>query len=595
MDSNNTLETFIGKNNVFEQSSLIDMTDEQRTAFYDSEEYKKLCATVGASEDADRKTKVQQILDLSANKRPYAFTHNSIRHIEVDLEVLDDIINESPVVMSTIQKGESTLPTFKNLFQDLYLSLIKYKPELTPEGDLHESAKINRSILNALINTPEYIKLRRICRMDIFNSVIAAEMLSNEITEALNKRLEENLDKQEIEKQKQALKDMIEQEKQMDKLAQENETIKEQMQQKAGSSNSQPQSNLEQLLQQNEISIETAKKLAEQAAKECQNFVQPEIAQAATNQISNNISDSLKKTTDKVQEVSRLCQAWGLVGSEGANNVPFQQKRDAVEKIRKSSKLKKFTNLIGRFKESAIAEQKKKSKDGAVELSSVTTGDSIQDILPSERINLSLKPTKADFYKRYLEKGLLIYSKESHSQKTKGPIIICVDTSGSMRGDKETWSKAITIGILEIAEIQKRDFACILYSDHAEDPIIIKKGEVSPEKVLKCAERFLGGGTNFERPLKKATELIQQSSFKDADIIFVTDGDCYVNSNFLKDYNCLKKQKEFKTRGILVNIGHGHCSDASLKEFCDDIVCVSDIADLTNENANVNKRIFGSL
>ena len=251
--------------------------------------------------------------------------------------------------------------------------------------------------------------------------------------------------------------------------------------------------------------------------------------------------------------------------------------------------------MVGKFKESAIVEQKKKAKHGAVEIKGVTTGDKIQDTLPSDRMNLCNDITKGDFYRRMSEHGLLQYSKESNKQKNKGPIIVCVDTSGSMQGDEEIWSKALTVGILEVAQMQKRDFACIIYSSHADKPIVIKKDEIAPQKIIDCAERFHNGGTSFEAPLNEALELIKDSTFKNADIVFITDGDCYVSDNFSRKFKQIKEDKDFRTLGVLVNMGHGHVSDSSLKEFCDSITLVSDIADLNDGNSEVNKSIFGSL
>lgn len=95
--------------------------------------------------------------------------------------------------------------------------------------------------------------------------------------------------------------------------------------------------------------------------------------------------------------------------------------------------------------------------------------------------------------------------------------------------------------------------------------------------------------------MNKALELIKDSTFKNADIIFITDGDCYVSDNFSRKFKQIKEDKDFKTLGVLVNMGHGHVSDSSLKEFCDSITLVSDIADLNDGNSEVNKSIFGSL
>ena len=90
-------------------------------------------------------------------------------------------------------------------------------------------------------------------------------------------------------------------------------------------------------------------------------------------------------------------------------------------------------------------------------------------------------------------------------------------------------------------------------------------------------------------------ELIKDSTFKNADIVFITDGDCYVSDNFSRKFKQIKEDKDFRTLGVLVNMGCGHVSDNSLKEFCDNITLVSDIADLNDGNSEVNKSIFGSL
>ncbi len=79
------------------------------------------------------------------------------------------------------------------------------------------------------------------------------------------------------------------------------------------------------------------------------------------------------------------------------------------------------------------------------------------------------------------------------------------------------------------------------------------------------------------------------------DIVFITDGDCYVSDNFKRKFKGIKEEKDFKTMGVLVNMGRGHVSDSSLKEFCDNITLVSDIADLSDSDSTVNKSIFGAL
>lgn len=571
------------------------MSEDDIKQFHESNEYQEYKAEVTEATDikANRNGKtVQEILGLSNKKDGIGYSHNAIECYTVDLEIFEDIAATSIQMQETIREGEELLPTFKYLYQDIFLSLYKYKARVLPETDIHVSARMNRNILKILINTPEYITLRKNCRFDQFNAAIGTEVIGKEAIEILKEALK-NI--QELQKKKDKLDELLEEEEKMDELVEQMENIDELLEDAKRTGNMAGAAQYQAELDAAGHSMAALKALANKIAEECDELVEEdELEDELAQQVTTMMGKCMDEASQEVQEVHEVCEAWGL--GEGDNcRVPFQQKKDAVEKIRRSTKLQQMTDTIGRMKESAITEQKKKAKHGAVEIKSVTVGDKIQDTLPSERMNLCMDVTKGDFYRRMTEHSLMQYSKEAHKQKNKGPIIVCVDTSGSMQGDQEIWSKAVTIGVLEIAQLQKRDFACIIYSSNADKPIIIRKDEVSPDKIIKCAETFHNGGTSFESPLREAMKLIEDSTFKEADVLFITDGDCYVSDDFCRKFNRVKEEKEFRTLGVLVNIGRGHSSDSSLKEFCDNVTYVSSMTDLTDSESAVNTGIFGAL
>lgn len=565
------------------------MTEDELKKFKESDEYKQFRTEVDTEHtkvaNYQGKT-VQEIFGLSNKKDALSYSFNAFEHFDIDIEIYKDIYDTSTVMQNTVTEGNKIYPAFEYLHQDIFLSLYKYKTKLLPETDMHLSSRLNHKFAQTYLNTPEYIKLRQTCRLDQFNAALGTEIIGQKVLEIIKevmqqmKDLQDKIDKMnELKKAEQQMDTLIEDNKNLDELI-------EDMMQNGG--------NPSQLLAQqqaNNASNQQLKELANKIAAELDTLLEDD---EILNEITAKSGDAFDETAQEVSEISDLVEAWGL-GEGERSRVSFDNKKDAIEKIRRSNKLSKLTDLIGRFKESAITEQKKKTKNGAVEISSVKTGKNIQDTLPSERLNLCNDVTKKDFYRRYSENQLLVYSKESNKEKNKGPIICCIDTSGSMQGKEEMWSKALGIAVLEIAQLQKRDYACILYDSRAEDPIVIKKDEIAPQKIIDIAERFSGGGTSFEAPLKKATDLIKSSAFKDADILFITDGDCYVSDDFKRKFKQLKEDKEFKTLGVLVNMGRGHTSNTSLKEFCDDIVPVSNIADLTNSESDTNKRIFGTL
>ena len=568
-----------------------DMSSEQIEQFQNSQEYKEFKADITEATDVKANLQgktVQEIMGLSNRKETLGYSYNALEHYDVDIDIYNDIVDQSPVMQQTLEEGEELLPTFKYLHQDIFLSLYKYKARVLPEVDMHISTRMNRGIISNLINTPEYISLRQTCRMDQFNAALGTEIIGREAIDILREAIEKLKD---LEQKKDAMDRLMEEEEKIDELIEDIEDIDELIEDAKRAGNGSLAAQLEQERQAKEQSVATLKAMANKIAEDCDELIEDD---GLASEVSTTMGSTLTETGKQVQEVSELCEAWGLGAGENCQ-VAFQNKKDAIERIRRSSKLHKLTDLVGKFKESAIVEQKKKAKHGAVEIKGVTTGDKIQDTLPSDRMNLCNDITKGDFYRRMSEHGLLQYSKESNKQKNKGPIIVCVDTSGSMQGDEEIWSKALTVGILEVAQMQKRDFACIIYSSHADKPIVIKKDEIAPQKIIDCAERFHNGGTSFEAPLNEALELIKDSTFKNADIVFITDGDCYVSDNFSRKFKQIKEDKDFRTLGVLVNMGCGHVSDSSLKEFCDNITLVSDIADLNDGNSEVNKSIFGSL
>ena len=568
-----------------------DMSSEQIKQFQNSQEYKEFKADITEATDVKANLQgktVQEIMGLSNRKETLGYSYNALEHYDVDIDIYNDIVDQSPVMQQTLEEGEELLPTFKYLHQDIFLSLYKYKARVLPEVDMHISTRMNRGIISNLINTPEYISLRQTCRMDQFNAALGTEIIGREAIDILREAIEKLKD---LEQKKDAMDMLMEEEEKIDELIEDIGDIDELIEDAKRAGNGSLAAQLEQERQAKEQSVATLKAMANKIAEDCDELIEDD---ELVSEVSTTMGSTLTETGKQVQEVSELCEAWGLGTGENCQ-VAFQNKKDAIERIRRSSKLHKLTDLVGKFKESAIVEQKKKAKHGAVEIKGVTTGDKIQDTLPSDRMNLCNDITKGDFYRRMSEHGLLQYSKESNKQKNKGPIIVCVDTSGSMQGDEEIWSKALTVGILEVAQMQKRDFACIIYSSHADKPIVIKKDEIAPQKIIDCAERFHNGGTSFEAPLNEALELIKDSTFKNADIVFITDGDCYVSDNFSRKFKQIKEDKDFRTLGVLVNMGHGHVSDSSLKEFCDSITLVSDIADLNDGNSEVNKSIFGSL
>lgn len=541
---------------------------------------------------------VEDILGLTSLKHDDRKSMNSIEHYDIEIDTYNQILEQSPILQETLKEGEALLKPFKYLLQDIYLSLIKLKPRLLNASEISSSALINRQILKSLINTPEYITLRKTCQLNDFNSALGSEIIAKEALEIIKQIVDKMIENNQVD-QIDKINQLADVEEEIEYLAQENDDLQEMIQQMQDMGKN--TDSIQQQINNNNMQLEKAKQLANAIRRNKDNageYLQEQISQTTQEIIDNNTNymiDAINNGMDTVNEASNIINEWGL-GDGDVNSklrISLNSKKMAIEKIRHSAKLTKLTDIIGKFKDTAIAEQKKKSKYGAVEIKSVTTGKRIEDVLPSDRMNLANDVTKKDFYRRMTDNQLLVYSKESSNEKNKGPIVMCIDTSGSMRGDREMWSKALAVGVIEIAQLQRRDYACISFSSKANQPIVIDRDKPNPQKIIDIAEEFSGGGTSFEEPLQKASELIKESKFKNADILFITDGDCSISSSFESKFKNLKDEKEFRCIGVLID-SYKDTEQTSLKDFCDKIISIKDIRDLDAEN-QINKEIFADL
>lgn len=141
--------------------------------------------------------------------------------------------------------------------------------------------------------------------------------------------------------------------------------------------------------------------------------------------------------------------------------------------------------------------------------------------------------------------------------------------------NQDTISKGFALALMSIARKQRRDFAWIPFSTQAKEPTIYERGKSSVQDMIRLATVFLSGGTSFTAPLTKSAEVIKQSRFQQADIIFVTDGEAHVNDEYIRYWNQLKKEKGFSVLSLLL----GTESIQGVQGFSDRVVKASSFED----------------
>ena len=156
-------------------------------------------------------------------------------------------------------------------------------------------------------------------------------------------------------------------------------------------------------------------------------------------------------------------------------------------------------------------------------------------MFPSEVALLNDKNTELVFYHKYCGKQLQSFASKSPSVKKEktekkhinkprlqeGPIIVCIDTSGSMEGEPEEIAKSLLLQILQMAKKKKRKCFLITFSVHTKTLEISKPGQW--HKVKEFLIKRFSGGTDGERMLKDIINTLNTQQYSMADALIISD------------------------------------------------------------------------
>ncbi|MFA0256031.1 VWA domain-containing protein [Vibrio breoganii] len=233
-----------------------------------------------------------------------------------------------------------------------------------------------------------------------------------------------------------------------------------------------------------------------------------------------------------------------------------------------------------------------------METKGITRSDSISRMLPQELSLLTNPVLKKLWHAKRAEHALLSYSVEgtelleteeqieldsesdkqgNESNKSRGPMVICLDTSGSMRGLPENIAKASVLECLKVAYKEKRRCYVYLFGSKKEVSELDLTLDASGfNDLLNFLTMSFGGGTDAEGPLNKALEKCDSEEWYKADILLVSDGEFPVSSGLSRKISNRREKQGLQVHGI--QIGNTHHS--SMSKICDPIHYFSEWVDL---------------
>lgn len=103
----------------------------------------------------------------------------------------------------------------------------------------------------------------------------------------------------------------------------------------------------------------------------------------------------------------------------------------------------------------------------------------------------------------------------------KGPIVVSLDTSGSMTGKPIQLAKCLLLQLLKMAKKQKRKCFLITFSVRANFLDLSRYG--AWKQLNKFLDNHFSGGTDGEQMLRTVLNMLQTANFSMADVLIISD------------------------------------------------------------------------
>jgi len=227
------------------------------------------------------------------------------------------------------------------------------------------------------------------------------------------------------------------------------------------------------------------------------------------------------------------------------------------------------------------------------EITGIRFGSRLEQLLPSEALLLRHRLLKKLWRARQAEGRLLAHDTAAvvvdwrpdpaasaaavgapeAQPLERGPIVLCLDTSGSMRGAPENIARAVVIAALRLAQASRR--ACRLLAFGGPGELVeheLGAGADGLQATLALMGQAFDGGTDVQAPIERAVERVREAGWSGADLLIVSDGEFGCVRSTVEALDRARAELGVFVQGVLV----GDRETMGMLEVCDAIYWVHD-------------------
>lgn len=462
----------------------------------------------------------------------------------------------SPTLRALHDDGAARHGAYTDLLADVFQVLYQPMPTWQPPGHptLHEF------LLKEITDTQEVRHLQPMTTCDAINATLGVGIVGRRLLDRLGSDLGDRL------------ADDDDRERQLDEAQAALDGVAELAAAAAAGSG--------------QLDLSAQQQLAEEvaaAAREAVTTAEPiESYDQQLGALRRSVRQAAAEATGLIERITLAEQAL----APGAQ-ATLEDKLRLAQRLEHSSKFQQLVEMAGRVRRIALAKRASIIREAKEEVVGVVPGDDLARAVPAELALLGSPLTRPLLLKKLVERQVVTYEQQGEEKLGGGPIVVCLDGTGSMAGAKEVWSKAVTLAYMAIAEREHRDLHVCQFGGRGEmvtfsfhyrtAPMAIGCGEA-----LRVVETFLDAGhTDLEGPLQWASSVIAGAGpvtgghLREADVVMITDAEATFTEGFLAAWNRDQERLGFRTFGVLIG------TQAAAAVLAQAIEHVAHLSDLT--------------
>lgn len=278
---------------------------------------------------------------------------------------------------------------------------------------------------------------------------------------------------------------------------------------------------------------------------------------------------------DEAEDIERGLGA----GGTGATDLDPKQAAELFKTIKNNPQLRRIFELAGRYRRAARARQRTKVSHGADEVTGTELAGEVARLLPAELAKLTDEDLELDLLRRVADNEAFCRQMKGTEKVGKGPVVVVVDESGSMKGGPVAAAKGFALAMAWVARHQKRWCALVGFSGGTQGTrLVLPPGRWDQEGLLQWLAHFFGAGTDCDIPLKELPFTYWPEFEKTGmqkgktDVIFITDGVVNVDPGLEARFKGWKAKEKVRAIGIVLNSDPG-----SMRNVLDECYRVADL------------------